>query len=316
MSARTRLAGIAAAALLTAVSPAAQAEPLRIGYLTWIGFGPLFLAQKKGFFAKEGVEVELINMAIHEAMYAGLFAGQVDAITATVDDMLPHFDPEHPYACVLALDESHGGDGIVANKDIKSIADLRGKTVAFPKGTVSEFYLNEEADLKTVDLGADDAGNSFLMQEVDAAVTWEPWLTQGKQAPHGHLLADSSETPGVIVDCLVTKTDVLDARLTEFRALARAWDEAVRYAEANPEEANSIMARHVGGGEDPAAFAAALKGVRFYDAASNRKFFGTRENPGQIYQTSQYAIDVWSSLGALHTKLTPDQVIRPDLWAE
>ena len=85
---------------------AAQAEPLRIGYLIWVGNGPLFVAQEKGFFAQEGVEVELINMAIHEAMYAGLFAGQIDVITATVDDMLPNFDPEQPYVCVLALTES------------------------------------------------------------------------------------------------------------------------------------------------------------------------------------------------------------------
>ena len=81
----------------------AHAEPLRIGYFIWVGFGPLFVAQEKGFFAKEGVEVELINMAIHEAMYAGLFAGQIDAIGVTVDDMLPHFDPEATL-CVRAGD--------------------------------------------------------------------------------------------------------------------------------------------------------------------------------------------------------------------
>ncbi len=33
--------------------------------------------------------------------------------------------------------------------------------------------------------------NAFLMQEVDAAVSWEPWLTQGSEAEHGHLLADT-----------------------------------------------------------------------------------------------------------------------------
>ncbi len=76
------------------------------------------------------------------------------------------------------------------------------------------------------------------------------------------------------------------------------------------------MARHVGGGEDLATFAEALKGVRFYDAARNREYFGTPENPGQIYQTSQYAIDIWSSLGAPHTKLTPADVIRHDLWTQ
>ena len=32
-------------------------------------------------------------MAIHEAMYAGLFAGQIDVIDATVDDMLPNYRP-------------------------------------------------------------------------------------------------------------------------------------------------------------------------------------------------------------------------------
>ena len=155
------------------------------------------------------------------------------------------------------------------------------------------------------------------MQEVDAAVSWEPWLTQGKEAAHGHLLADTSERPGLVVDCLVARTDVLDARLPEFRALARAWDAALAYVEAHPDEANAIMARNVGGWlEDPAVFAETLKGVRFYDSARNREYFGTPDRPGQIYQTAQYGIDVWKSLGALHVPLTPADVIRHNLWIE
>jgi NitT/TauT family transport system substrate-binding protein len=129
MSTRTRVAGLVAALVVTAAggSQAAHAEPLRIGHLTWVGIGPLFVAQEKGLFAKEGVEVELINMAMHEAMYAGLFAGQIDVVNASVDDMLPSFDPQEPWAFVMVLDESLGGDGIVANKGIQSIADLKGR---------------------------------------------------------------------------------------------------------------------------------------------------------------------------------------------
>jgi NitT/TauT family transport system substrate-binding protein len=304
---------------------ATHAEPLRMGYLTWVGVGPLFVAQEKGVFAKEGVEVELINMAIHEAMYAGLFAGQIDMIDATVDDMLPNYDPEQPYACVFTLTESLGADGIMANKDIRSIADLKGKTVAFAERTVSQFYLNvllkdvglSEADIEPVNMSGDAAGNAFMMQEVDAAGSWEPWLTQGKEAEHGHLLADTSERPGLVADCLVTKSVVLDKRLSEFRALARAWDAALAYVEGHPQESNQIMARNVGGWlEDPAVFAETLKGVRFYDAARNREFFGTPEKPGQIYQTSQYGIDVWKSLGVLEADITPADVIRHDLWVE
>jgi NitT/TauT family transport system substrate-binding protein len=326
MSMWNRLARVVTALLaIAAGSQVAHAEPLRIGYLTWVGLGPLFVAKEKGLFAKEGIEVELINMAIHEAMYAGLFAGQIDMMDATVDDMLPNYDPEQPYACVFTLTESLGADGIVASNDIQSIADLEGKTVAFAERTVSQFYLNvllkdaglSEADIEHVEMSADDAGNAFLMQEVDAAVSWEPWLTQGKEAAHGHLLADTSERPGLVADCLVTRTEVLDHRLAEFKALARAWDAALDYVEAHPDESNEIMARNVGGWlEDPAVFAETLRGVQFYDSARNQEYFGTPDNPGQIHQTAQYGINVWSSLGALDIELTPADVIRHDLWVE
>jgi NitT/TauT family transport system substrate-binding protein len=326
MDLRNRFAAIAAALLVIAGgSQVAEAEPLRIGHLTWVGLGPLFVAQEKGLFAKEGVEVELINMAIHEAMYAGLFAGQIDAIDATVDDMLPNFDPQQPYVCMFTMTESLGADGIVARNEIRSIADLESRTVAFAERTVSQFYLNvllreaglSQADIQHVEMSADDAGNAFLLQEVDAAVSWEPWLTHGKEAEHGHLLADTSERPGLVADCLVTRTEVLDNRLAEFRALARAWDAALAYVAARPDEANEIMARNVGGWlEDPAVFAETLKGVRFYDSARNREYFGTPERPGQIYQTAQYGIDIWTSLGALDVPLTPADVIRHDLWTE
>ena len=39
---------------------------------------------------------------------------------------------EDPLLCVLVNDDSRGADGIVANKDIRSIADLKGKMVAVP----------------------------------------------------------------------------------------------------------------------------------------------------------------------------------------
>ena len=139
----THFAGIVAALLMTAgISHAAQAEPLRLGYAIWVGWGPLFVAQEKGLFAKEGVEVELIQMEISEVLYSGLLAGQIDVATATIDTIVQHFDPEQPYACVMVSDESMGGDGIVATKDIRTIADLKGKTVAVLHRSVSHFYLN------------------------------------------------------------------------------------------------------------------------------------------------------------------------------
>jgi NitT/TauT family transport system substrate-binding protein len=258
MRTRHRTVSLAAAICVAAgLAGVAQAEPLRIFYFTWVGFGPLFVAQEKGFFDNEGVEVELINIEDHTAAFSGLFDGQVAAIAAGTQDVLTFAEPDQDLlVCVLPLDESRGGDGILATKDIQSIADLKGKSVAVLRGSLQQFYLAillkeaglSEADIEIVDIPSDDAAEAFMMQEVDAAVTYEPWLTQGRQAAHGHLLTDSSKRPGLITDCLETTAGVLNERRQEFQALGRAWVAAVEFFKTHPEEAVAIMARSLGGG--------------------------------------------------------------------
>jgi NitT/TauT family transport system substrate-binding protein len=80
MRTRRHIVIIGAAICVTAgLMGATHAEPLRISYFIWVGNGPFFVAQEKGLFAKEGVEVELINVEDHTTAFAGLFIGQVDA---------------------------------------------------------------------------------------------------------------------------------------------------------------------------------------------------------------------------------------------
>ena len=323
---RTHLAGIVAALLMTAGgSQAARAEPLRIGHSTYVGYGPLFVAQEKGFFTKQGADVDMITIEDVHARIAALEARQTDAIAVTADTMVRFLNPDGElYRCMLVLSDSLGADGI-ASKDIQSIADLEGKVVAFEEGEVSQFYLNvllkeaglSQDNIEVVGLTAEDASNAFLLQEVDAAVTWEPWLTEGKQAEHGHLLTDSSDRPGLIIDVVFTTPSVLEARRDEFAALARAWFEAVDYVQANPDEAREIMARGVGGWlEDPAVFAEALAGVRFYDSDRNQESFGTADQPGPIYPTLQAAIDVWSDLGMLKVEVSPADLVARGVWTD
>jgi NitT/TauT family transport system substrate-binding protein len=197
--------------------------------------------------------------------------------------------------------------------------------VAFGHRSVSQFYVNvllrevglSEADIEVVDLRAEEAAEAFMMQEVDAAVTWEPYLSQGRNVAHGHLLTDTSERPGLLGDCLATKPSIFSDRKGEFQAVARAWDTAVRYVDEHPAETNEIIARSMGDWlADPSVVAEILRGVALYDADENRDYFGTPERPGQIYQTMQYAIDVWTDLGLLKTQLTPADVIAHGIYDE
>jgi NitT/TauT family transport system substrate-binding protein len=311
----------AAAALLLLVATAggAGAEPLRIRYSVWVGYGPLFLAQEKGYFRAGNVDVQLVRIEDPIEGYRAMAAGKLDGVASTVDTAIPHLRTGAELQYVLALDDSAGGDGIVARKEIRTVRDLHGKRVAVQAGSVAQFFLSvllreaglTEKDVAIVDMRPGEAGAAFVAGRVDAAVTWEPWLSSGKQAPHGHLLVDSSQTPGLITDVLVFRRDVIAKRAREIQGVVDAWHRAVADWQKNPVESNRVMARAVGEWlQDPRLFADVLTGVRFYDRPANARFFGTPGNPGPLYRVIQNAMDIAAASGRLRGAFAPRDLVN------
>jgi NitT/TauT family transport system substrate-binding protein len=316
----TLTATIAAAVLAVGISAAdpAAAETVSIAHSTWVGYGPLYIARDKGFFSKNGVDVDLIVIEDPKERFPTLMADKIQMIASTVDTALLYMKKPDDFQYVVAIDDSNGGDGIVANKDIKTVADLKGKSVAVNEGSVSDFYLNvllsqeglKESDLNVVNMTASDAGTAFVSKQVDAAVTWEPWLSRGKASEHGHLLVDSSTTPGLITDVLIAKTSWVADHKKDVAAIVKSWNEAVAYYREHPDESLEIMAKGVGGWlKDPKDFKETLTGIKFYGGEDNKTFFGTGEKPGPLSKTVADAIKVWSDQGRLQVQTSPDKLI-------
>ena len=319
---RPTLAALGATLLLVlnGMLAAASAETLKLGHSTWVGYGPFFVAQKKGYFKEEGLKVELVTIEDVKVRFAALAAGRIDVMATTVDTMPLFLRPDGSrYQYLFAVDDSRGSDGVVARKEIESVADLKGRRVAFAEGAVSQFYINallqeaglDQSDIEAVNMSARDAGKAFVSGQVDAAVTWEPWLTRGRQAPHGRLLTDSSQTPGLITGVIVAPVDVVKRRRTDLQALFRGWSRAVAFLKTNPEEARAIMAKGIGGWlKNPSVFGETQNGVAYYDAEMNKALFGTVTDPGSLGKTIQQALDIWSSLGKLQVSVTPRDLIH------
>jgi NitT/TauT family transport system substrate-binding protein len=321
-----RWSTVALIVLLLAVIPwgwraapaGAAAETLHLGYSTWVGYGPLFLARDNRYFDEAGVNVELTNIEDPKLRFAALAAGRLDGLVTTLDTMTLYWKPTFQFQAVLGLDDSKGGDGIVAKDAIRTIKDLRGKRVAFNEGSVSHFFLSvllrqngmTEKDLQGVNMRQDDAGAAFLSGKVDAAVTWEPWLTRAKKAQGGHILMDSSMTPGLIVDILLLRRDIITARPDAVKGAVKGWYNAVEYWKKSPDDADAIMAKAVGGWlKDVKTFKETLDGVRYYDEAINKRYMAP---DGQIYKTAQNAVDIWTALGKINVKETTADLIDPE----
>ena len=297
--------------LLVAFVASVSAEPIKLGMSTWLGYAPLYLAKEKGFFQKRGLDVEIVVIQSPVDRRAAFAADRIQGFATTVDTLVMTAAAETPIPVkqVLVMDSSHGGDGIVAKKEIKSLQDLKGKTVAGQMGAgASYFWLNyvlsqngmKLSDLKMVDMRAGDAGAAFVAGKVDAAVTWEPWLSRAKDTPHGYILYSSDKTPGIIVDSLGFKPDFLAKNGVAVKAIVAAWNEAIGFAAKNASEADTVMGKFANLTAD--IFAIEKAGVRFYGAKENREFFGTPAKPGTLYATTQRAADVWFDLKLIKSK--------------
>ncbi len=287
----------------------------RIGLGPFVGFGPLYLAQQQGFFKDAGIDAELIVLTGLAERNSALKAGRIDALAAPVDYFVLSAGNNLSATITMAIDESNGADGIVATSDIKTVADLRGKRVAFQRGLPSEFFLRallqqnglSLADLKPVDMETAQAGAAFISKQVDAAVIWEPWLTKASQEGHGHVLASSKDYPNLIVDCLAFNQSVVSRSPQEVQAIVNAVLRAIAYSKAHPEEANAIMAPNFQ--VDATKFGEILEGINFCDLQRNRDYFGTEQSPGPIFKVAERASTIWLSAGVISKPVNPQEII-------
>ncbi len=290
-------------------------KKVKVAFSTWTGFGPLFIARDKGFFKKNGLDVEISVIEGLAERKQALAGKKVDSLAITFDTATTVVDAGVPVKIVWALADSFGADGLVVKPEINSVTELKGKTVAFDEATASHILLTaifekygmSEKDVKVIQMTSGDAGAAFVAGKIDAALTWEPWLSKAKS---GKVLVTSKEFPGMIVDTIALHADFVKANPEVPQAMVNAMAEAMDwyYANAkNTEEGNKIMAK--GFKTEFKEFVGGLKTVKLYNFKENVAMFGTAAKPGKFYQTMNRAAELYYNAKKIKTKPDPKTII-------
>ena len=271
------------------VQQQSQRQPFHIAFNEWVGFGPFFLARDLGFFGELPVEFHFI--AVEGDKRAGLYAGRFHMICETTDMFQTNRDSQNfPGNIVFAIDESHGGDGVVASDKVTSLRDLRGKTVVAEPGQpahfVLQYLLSKEGmtlkDLAIQQMNSPDAAAAFIAGKADAAGTYEPYLSRAlEKRPGSHLLASSKDLPGLIVDVAVVKEEALVQRRQDVHTIFGGWCKAVAYFKQHRTEAISTMAKAFK--LSAREFEDTIQGLRYLDCATNRDYFGSGPSQGPLF---------------------------------
>jgi ABC-type nitrate/sulfonate/bicarbonate transport system substrate-binding protein len=108
--------------------------------LDMVGFGgasnlPVWVAQERGLFAKEGLEVKFDRTPSSGALFRNLMAGKYQVASAAFDNVVAYVEGQaeqtiEGFDAVSFLGVHGGLVSLMTTREIKGFADLKGKTAA------------------------------------------------------------------------------------------------------------------------------------------------------------------------------------------
>ena len=236
-------------------------DSLKVGVIKALGTVSPYVAEKEGYF--DGLNIEFQEFSDGSALMEAFAAGELDLGFCGVAPIANWYTKGIDLKVIAGC--NGGGHVILTREDtgIESASDLKGKTLAEPNiGTVTDTLLRDvilpEAELDpetdlTIIPGmkpADMAVSLFDTKEVDAILTWEPFVTQAQEKYEGvKIVYDAApqlkEKLGTetfySVNALAATSEILEEKPEEVKAFVDAYKQGVDYINEN-EEANAVIA--------------------------------------------------------------------------
>jgi ABC-type nitrate/sulfonate/bicarbonate transport system substrate-binding protein len=238
----------------------------------------------KGFDKANGLEAKPIVYGTGGALWAGLAKGEIPVHNMSPFQLQKMRADGVPIVMIGTLLRMNALQVVTRNPEVKTFADLKGRTFA---GTVAfaEFgYLRVYARTIGMDLMTDvkvvDANNALAQAQleanrVDAIMTWEPAATQIlKKNPDVRVILKGDDAwKAVAGDAgweldLVLRTDFMEKNPGVLARVIKMYKSAGDFVRTNTEEADAIVAsgKYASKGVEPGSIIAAVKANRLiYD---------------------------------------------------
>jgi len=175
----------------------AAAEDLNIAYMpNYASLWSVVTGINMGYFAEEGLNVQLVEFADGPTIIAAMESGSID---------MGYIGPGAHKLCIngraqiFAFSQVGNADHVLASKKagIETVEDLKGKKVGYSSGTSSEMILKyalEEAgmvweDIEAYEMDASALVTAMMSGTIDACACWSPSTTTIINASEGDVFS-------------------------------------------------------------------------------------------------------------------------------
>jgi len=230
-------------------------SPVEIAINPWPGYEFLYLAEQKGFFEQVKLNAKLIQLDSLSDVQRSYVNGYADGIASTVIEAVQaEVLGGKPLEIVLVPDFSNGGDVIIADKGIKSVKDLKGKTVGCEVSSLGIYILQRAlsshdlklSDVNVVNIEQLSGEQALLNGSIDAFISYPPVSINILKHDKYHQIFSSAEIPNEIIDTVSISKDALKQNPDFVPKLHKVWQMALDYYQEFPEDALKIMSKREG----------------------------------------------------------------------
>ena len=245
---KKHLCALASVALLLSLAGCMR-EPetaLRIGTNVWIGSEPLYLSRELGRL--DSAAVQLVEYPSASEVLRAFRNQAIDGMVISLDELFGLAADGFQPRIILVVDVSHGADVVVGRRGMRTMRDLKGKSVAVESSALGAFVLSRAlavngmlaSDVNVVHLESNEQPSAFEKGQVDGAVTFDPYRAQFLRAG-ANTLFDSTQIPGEIVDLLAVRATVFEKHPKAIQVLLTGWFDAIDYMKSEPKDAARRM---------------------------------------------------------------------------
>jgi NitT/TauT family transport system substrate-binding protein len=309
-----------------------QNNTVRMALNVWAGWAPVIYANNGFSAAKEWkapggrtFKLELVLIDDPVAMRDAYASGKIHIGWATLD-MVPLFveqlrkDSRTMPRIYQQVDWSNGGDGIVCRDNIRSVTDLRGKTVVLAQNSPSHFFLlntlisggvqPSEVDTKFTQDAFQAAAAFNADRKISCAVSWAPDIYNLAEARGNRMLVNTQTANKLIADVWFARADFAKDNGPIIEGLVRGIFEAMEALKA--QDAKQQVAKLMATGYSiPETDALSMLGdAHSTNYAENREFFLNQNNPTNFERTWNTAYFLYRRIGSVTGNPVPfDQVM-------
>ncbi len=270
---------------------------MKVAITHWPGFDIILYAQEAGLFAKRGLNVDLIRFENQLDSSRAVLQGSLDAAFITMTDAMQVDSGKNKPAFVLVTDISAGSDGIVAQKSIQSVNDLRGKKVGAKLGTVNHLILLEAlaaakippSAIEIVDVSNEIGYYEIKKGNLDATVIWEPLLSETAKAIDGNIIFTTKDLDSLVIDGVLTRSSFVKENKEELTKFILAWFDVMHAVETKPNEVFTVVSKQLGQTEE--SYASNYAGLKKGDIDLNRRMFKPQ---GRLEEAMEETVELLS----------------------